>query len=544
MTKTLILQRLTDSTIAAEFPFDQSFNEVLKAFGGRWEDRKWKLPTIAAEPLATIAANTAAFTDTQYRGFIPAAPTLSESLFPYQKANVLRALCHNFFFFIWDTSTGKTVVAAELMRLKAAKRILIVSPATPRYMWKKALPEWYPAAPPVTVVDPELTRTTGGDWDTWRQSIVAADSYAILCSYNMINKVAEIPFDFIVMDEAHRLMDHRSRRSSLMKDIVRDNPAAYRLMLSATPMPDDVIDIYSPLDILTNGKFGTHWSFGNKYCNVVRNEYGTSFIGCNEETESDLKKRVGYFSSRITKEMAAAYMPKVNLSLHLIDPPEVPLDWGSPASIKSYFETANDRRTVPALQRSRELLQSGDLLKLCIFTHRIATAEKIAETLRAEHSDVDVQLITGGVAQQKRLQLIDESSTHPRSVIVATMHSCGEGLNNLNPYTKVIFAELYWSFGVIDQAIGRFARIGGTENVDIEFFLAKGSLEEKMIAKLARSIPNIGSIIGANSLQENLIKTLAGDSRSDDDLLTELGELAGFLSDDDQNLMMMGEGDE
>jgi DNA repair protein RAD5 len=87
----------------------------------------------------------------------------------------------------------------------------------------------------------------------------------------------------------------------------------------------------------------------------------------------------------------------------------------------------------------------------------------------------------GSMSQKARAAVISEftSSTKPL-VLLLSLRAGGVGLN-LTAARRVYMMDPWWSFAVEAQAIDRVHRMGQTEGVQVVRFIARGSIEEKML---------------------------------------------------------------
>ncbi len=65
----------------------------------------------------------------------------------------------------------------------------------------------------------------------------------------------------------------------------------------------------------------------------------------------------------------------------------------------------------------------------------------------------------------------------------------------LTSATLVVFAELDWTPGVLEQCEDRAHRIGQKETVHVHYLVAKGTLDDWVWAALARKV-NTGTLPG------------------------------------------------
>src|SRR2546427_5221868 len=92
-------------------------------------------------------------------------------------------------------------------------------------------------------------------------------------------------------------------------------------------------------------------------------------------------------------------------------------------------------------------------------------------------------LFHGGVESAKRKDLIDRFREDPRCRAFLSTDAGGVGLN-LQHATVVVNIDLPWNPAVLEQRIGRVHRLGQTRPVQVVNFVAKGTIEEGMLAVL------------------------------------------------------------
>jgi len=108
-----------------------------------------------------------------------------------------------------------------------------------------------------------------------------------------------------------------------------------------------------------------------------------------------------------------------------------------------------------------------------IFTLFTESAKLISEKLKCP-------LIIGSTSQKNREKIIKEyqNGIHKNIVIALKAGNAGITLTKAN---KVIFYDLWWNPAVLSQAIARAYRIGQTRDVDVYYFILKGSIDELIL---------------------------------------------------------------
>jgi len=149
-----------------------------------------------------------------------------------------------------EMGLGKTVQVMALIAYLMDKKAnygphLIIVPNAVMVNWKSELTQWLPSARCVYYV--------GGKEDRARKYVTEVQPLqfnVLVTTYEFIMrdraKLSKIDWQYIVIDEAQRMKD---RQSKLAKDLDRFT-AARRLLLSGTPLQNDLIELWSLLNLL------------------------------------------------------------------------------------------------------------------------------------------------------------------------------------------------------------------------------------------------------------------------------------------------------
>jgi ERCC4-related helicase len=213
-----------------------------------------------------------------------------------------------------EVGLGKTVEAGIVLSQKWAERrrhILIVVPAMLRKQWQQELNEKFfiPSEVLDTQVVGRLRKNSGGNPFDQKDK-------AVICSYNFAAAkaaaVAQVPWDMVVIDEAHRLRNvHRSRTRH------QNNPAAQKtmahritdavgkapkLLLTATPLQNSLLELFSLVSVIDGHVFGDAASFREQ------------FINNNDELSRNfqLKQRIAPVCTRALRKQVTEYIPFTN----------------------------------------------------------------------------------------------------------------------------------------------------------------------------------------------------------------------------------------
>jgi len=96
--------------------------------------------------------------------------------------------------------------------------------------------------------------------------LAAAGDVVVVCSYEILRSDAELllknrSFLYCVLDEGHVIKNAKSKIAQSVKTV----RAEHRLMLSGTPIQNNVIEVWSLFDFLMPGFLGTAKQFHDRY---------------------------------------------------------------------------------------------------------------------------------------------------------------------------------------------------------------------------------------------------------------------------------------
>ncbi|MDI6451448.1 SNF2-related protein [Anaerobaca lacustris] len=213
-----------------------------------------------------------------------------------------------------EVGLGKTVEAGIVLSQRWAerrRRILIVVPAMLRKQWQQELSEKFFL--PSEVLD---SRVFNGLRKNGLANPFDMKDKAVICSYNFAAaktaEVSKVPWDAVVIDEAHRLRNvYRSRtrlqnnpaaRKTMAHRITDSVGKAPKLLLTATPLQNSLLELFSLVSVIDPHVFGDIASFREQFINnpdeVSRN--------------LQLKQRIAPVCTRALRKQVTEYIPFTN----------------------------------------------------------------------------------------------------------------------------------------------------------------------------------------------------------------------------------------
>ncbi|MEG3881854.1 SNF2-related protein [Microcoleus sp. herbarium7] len=200
---------------------------------------------------------------------------------PHQ-VKILRRVAASFpksFLIADEVGLGKTIETGLILRYllvsQKVKRVLILAPASIQPQWHEELREKFNlhfwSYSKGELKNPYGEKSLSGEENVWNsQNLILASSHLVRRSDRTQQLLDSQPWDLVVLDEAHhaRRQSPQNRKETpnrlllLMQQLKEKSRSL--LLLSATPMQIDAIEVFDLLQLL--GMRG-HWSYGENFCN-------------------------------------------------------------------------------------------------------------------------------------------------------------------------------------------------------------------------------------------------------------------------------------
>jgi len=166
-----------------------------------------------------------------------------------------------------EVGLGKTIEAGIVLAQRWAerkRRILLIVPATLRKQWQQELEEKFFL--PATVIDSvSFNRLQNAG----QANPFVQDDKIIICSYHFAsakaNSIQGVPWDLVCIDEAHRLRNVYRPQSRMARRITDSIGPAHKLLLTATPLQNSLMELYGLVSIIDEHVFGDAASFRDQF---------------------------------------------------------------------------------------------------------------------------------------------------------------------------------------------------------------------------------------------------------------------------------------
>jgi SNF2 family DNA or RNA helicase len=446
-----------------------------------------------------------------------------------------------------EVGLGKTIEAGiilkELSVRGLVRRVLILTPASLVEQWRVELEDKFferfdtPAQP-----------------RDWRRLVRAVVSYDRAISARHAREILANRWDLVIVDEAHKVKNERAARYRFIQQLERN----YILLLTATPLQNNLRELFNLVTLLRPGQLGTWAEFRRQHVakgdprvpkdpEALKELTAQVMIRTRRSSVAqalDLPpRRPSHPPVRLTPGEAALYRQVVSFLRALYregviertaDEEQQDRSRRKRRSGKGIFQLELVRlcqrlcSSSRALADSLETLATGELVtrqyrtkarELARVARRITRHGKLAalETLLEEHRDrvivfsehlPTLELIAervkslrrtpiiykGALSTSERTKRLAAFKQNDRAVLVATRAGT-EGLN-LQFCNVLVNYELPWNPMVVEQRIGRIHRIGQTREAHIINFAAQGTVEAHVLLLLDQKIRLFELVVG------------------------------------------------
>jgi len=356
---------------------------------------------------------------------------------------------------------GKTVTALYAAKAIDARKILIVVPASVRPMWARETAKVFSEVE-IGAIENSLAREHGLSKEQKARRDAAYAAPIQICGYELATKLVHQAWDLIIFDEIHKLRSPLSKQAKYFKKLIKAFPSISILGLSGTPIPNEVKNLWNPLDTLWPNKFGRStktgdisWGFREKYClSEVKEWQGGTAVhhyGLKEEMRVELRALLQPFMHEVSEAQVAPFMPEI--------------------FVEPLYNDADTELLAVAVSWVDEVSDDGK--HIGIYTHHKELAFSIARALQAKNFE-NVFSITGNDTATQRDVSLQAAAACSSSIIVGTTHALEVGVD-LSFQQQALIVEWQTAMDQVTQFLGRFRRANNNKIPSkVEIVIAPG----------------------------------------------------------------------
>ena len=168
-----------------------------------------------------------------------------------------------------EVGLGKTIEAGLVLSQKWAegkKKILIISPTSLRKQWNQELLEKFFLPSTILEAKPFNSALKNGRKNPFEQNKVVITSFHF--ASNKDEFLVQVPWDLVIIDEAHRLRNVYKKSNKIAKKIRSALKSAPKILLTATPLQNSLMELYGLVSFIDEYTFGDAKSFRSQYARI------------------------------------------------------------------------------------------------------------------------------------------------------------------------------------------------------------------------------------------------------------------------------------
>ena len=403
-----------------------------------------------------------------------------------------------------DMGLGKTLqTLTTLQKRQGSRPSLLVAPTSLLHNWQSQAAQFTPELRILTLHGLKRRELTGE----------IPDADLVLTTYPLLSRDQEIlsaqDWDLIIVDEAQMLKNPASQMAKALRLL----SCSGRLALTGTPIENSLQDLWTLFDWVVPGLLGNRKTFGFLFRTPIEKH-------ADAQAQSRLNRRIRPFLLRRTKEEVASELPPRTEITHYIELPKpqqalyetvrATMDERVRDAVKARGLNGAQITILDALLKLRQVCCDPRLVKsevarsisdsakrsrlLEMVTELIAENRRILvfsqfttmlDLIAADLKKLNTPYVMLTGQTKDRATVLDAFQNGEAPVFLLSLKAGGVGLT-LTKADTVLLYDPWWNPAVERQAMDRAHRIGQDKPVFVHRLVAKGTIEEKILALQAR----------------------------------------------------------
>lgn len=445
-----------------------------------------------------------------------------------------------------EVGLGKTIEAGLILKeyiiRGLVKRALILVPSSLVLQWTRELNQKFQI--------PAVAQKKGWMWDQY-DFIVASLDTAKRDPHRSC--VLSKHYDIVIVDEAHKLKNRRTKNWQFINELRKK----YCLLLTATPVQNEMAELYNLVTLLKPGQLGKQTDFQSDYVAgkrkakneaqlreeisrvLIRNRRRdshlnltkrkvktitielspeeralydgiTQFVRSKYREGTDLKSMLSLLV--LQKEVCSSRDAVFHTLFKLVKKAEEQKEEVSP-EVAHLIQLLRNVRSSSKVEQALRLIKELSPEKVILFTEFRATQDMLLRELN--QAGIPAVPFRGGFNRNKKDWMME--LFQKRAQVMVATEAGGEGIN-LQFCHHMINFDMPWNPMRVEQRIGRIHRLGQQHDVSIYNFSTLNTIEEHIIWLLQEKIQLFETVIGEletilekmedESLEDNLMRIM------------------------------------
>jgi superfamily II DNA or RNA helicase len=457
----------------------------------------------------------------------PQPKEVTATLRPYQQygVNFMVWACSTFggMLLADDMGLGKTVqFLAALVTLrkreKATGPSLVICPSSVCHNWQREAARFTPS---LKVLILESGKERQQHLGELAQYDLVIKNFAL--ARRDIDRLMEYEWFAVCIDEAQNIKNPIAEISKSVKRL----KTKYRVAMTGTPIENRLLDLWSVMDFLTPGMFGSLRAFEKRLrgkaeaqlFRVMRSKLRPLMLRrFKSEVAPELPPRIEErLDCAMTDNQRAHYLKELKKTRALMGGMDAAVKGKHRIQMLAALTRLRQICCDPALMtkdksdsesgKINELLELVPNLiaadhKILLFSQFVTMIAGLEERLKK--AGIKTFVLTGRT--RKRQELIDRFEAHPEPcVFLISLKAGGSGLN-LTAASHVILFDPWWNPAVEEQAIDRSHRIGQDKTVVAYRLVTEDTIEERIMELQEKKRALVKNVLEEDAFNRTLNK--------------------------------------
>lgn len=407
-----------------------------------------------------------------------------------------------------DMGLGKTLQALAVILARAADGpTLVLAPTSVCFNWQQEAARFAPT------LNIKMFGSDHNSIERRERTLEKTKPFdLVICSYGLLQRhgelLAKVNWQTIVADEAQALKNPLAKRTQAALAL----SGKFKMITTGTPIENNLTELWSLFRFINPGLLGAQKQFHKRFANIIESTKASEAAAI-DRARQGLRKLIAPFILRRMKSQVLTELPaRTEINLHVeLSEQETALYEAlrqqaienlaqgdeTPAQhhIKMLAEIMRLRRAcchpslvMPDANIEGSKLRAFDNLidelkqnnhKALVFSQFVGHLELLRQHL--ERKAISYQYLDGATPANQRRKAVNAFQAGQGDVFLISLKAGGSGLN-LTAADYVIHMDPWWNPAVEDQASDRAHRMGQVRPVTIYRFIAKHTIEDKILA--------------------------------------------------------------
>ncbi|GME69147.1 unnamed protein product [[Candida] boidinii] len=482
-----------------------------------------------------------------------------------------------------EMGLGKTLQTISFLGyLRYYKNIdgpfIVITPKSTLDNWRREFGKW---TPDVNVLVLQGTKEERAD--LIQNQLMQAKFDVVVTSYEMVirekSKLAKFRWEYIVIDEAHRIKNEESALSQIIRLFYSKN----RLLITGTPLQNNLHELWALLNFILPDVFGDNETFDE-------------WFESQEEDQDQVVKKLHKLLSpflirRVKADVEKSLLPKKEVNVY-VGMTDMQVQWYR-RLLEKDIDAVNGAvgkregktRLLNIVMQLRKCCNHPYLFEgaepgppyttdehLVFNSGKMIVLDKLLKKMKSEGSRVlifsqmsrlldiledycffreyEYCRIDGSTSHEERIKAIDDynSPDSDKFIFLLTTRAGGLGIN-LTSADIVVLYDSDWNPQADLQAMDRAHRIGQKKQVKVFRFVTENAIEEKVLERAAQKL-RLDQLVIQQGRSNSSQKTNNSIGNSKDDLIDMIqhgaqnvfdGKVQTGIDDDIDKILAKGE---